>query len=38
LKKIHDLTLFHGARPNGAVALLHGAQHLGAMLFSNMAA
>jgi hypothetical protein len=37
LKKIHDLTLFHGARPHGAVVILHGALPLGAMLFSSVA-
>jgi hypothetical protein len=38
LKKFHDLTLFHGARPHGAVVLLHGALPLGAMVFSSVAA
>jgi hypothetical protein len=32
LKKFHDLTLFHGARPHGA-----GALPLGAMVFSSVA-
>jgi hypothetical protein len=38
LKLIHDLTLFHGARPYGAVVVLHGAVPHGAVVFSNVAA
>jgi hypothetical protein len=37
LKRFHDLTLFHGARPHGAVVLMHGALPLGAVVFSSVA-
>jgi hypothetical protein len=37
LKKIHELTLSHGACPHGAVVVLHGALPHGAMLFSDVA-